>query len=967
MANLRFQVNNEDGSPLQGCNISLGGYSLETTETENRMWFITRGWVNVKSVSYELAYEATVTKDGYRPVVRIVKTKPVIVRAGFTIEQSGLWVPYTTHGLSQYAFAGGDAITSSSGVAVIDIGTPNVSGRNEGYWGFNPYVPYLPWISYFTTSPQNFIIEENLFTLTIVPLVARTKGPSDFLIEDSVDDGGLYSWGGILTITVTKPDGTTSSDTTGYSVHASNPVGPNQKYPFALDEYNSVSFSVPPGTCKYNIVADDIDSNFMTRFEQTPGEVVVLSDTTIFPKAYLNDLGFFRTKVSAGGAGVNGVTITNYAGDTTVTAAGSGDGFGAIPIGPPQKYLPVLGEPPADYPTADEQAYINRTHQLTFSKSGYETVVIDVVSDGNGIYPNTFGAEQEVVIRPVYDITFQCRKQGDSTYVAAYPATLTVDGVDYATPSSGLVVVPLVAGNHTYSLAQSGCDGSGSQTINVTTTANQPVYSYEPMTITFNVTSGGTPVDGAAITIGSDTYTTNASGICTDFKKLAGTYTYVIHATDKASVTDTVTLNKAPVTENVSLAVGYNVDFIVSGGTGALVGAVVTMNGISVLTGHPTGDARIGVPNGTYSYAITKQYFEDYTGSVTVSGADPANISITMTGKDLGVLFRVMDDNTPSAPVEGATVTYRSTSIDTDVNGLALFTKGYDLVARAYTVVKGGFTTASGTVATSAPKTVNVQLAWDRYSLEVHVTKPNGDDLSDATVTLQTGESLTTNALGIANFSSVHGGTWTVTTSRAAYQTDTSTVVVDGANETLEVALAYATTSILKSPCGLQMMDWVAPIYDNSTVAQSMFEAQGAAWCEVKGWVADLINSRFVVDATTDYPTTEWGIRFWEEMCALPHGASSALAQRRRDLAATMDSWGEMDTQRFVNAVARALNQTVYVKEYTGSNTFTLFIPNAYEPEKLAEIMRRKKPAHLSYVVSATTPSAGNYDCVSNI
>lgn len=968
MARLRFNVVDENGAAAEGVFISLSPYTLSAIETETRAWFLTRGWVKVKTVNYTLSYEATLTKAGYAPLVKTVATKPAIVTAGFTVERTGQWVAYTTHGLDAYTFSGGAATTSSSGLASIDIGSPSVSGRNEGYWGLNPYVPFVPWISFLQGNSFNAIIEEELYNLDIIPLIAKTIGPADYASDLGDMAGGLYSLFGGAVVTLIDPDGTEESlETAAYS-GIGTPVNCKTLYPFTqvyndpTGTGNVVRFVRPPGIYRFRVTTAEVSFAHSSQFDNTNNIVVLDSDKEVLSYCYHNDRAYFHV-VDGSAANINGVTITDWVGGTTTTNA---SGLGSAYPHPPARYLQTLGTPPVGALTEDEKAVIEKTYPVTFTKTGYLPVTVNVTSDGNGFIPNTWGTHTDVIMQAVSDITFNCRRQRDADYIAAYPATLTVDGVAYPTDATGVLVIPLTAGAHGYSLAQTGCDSSGALTTTVSGTATIDVYTYEPMTATFHVTSGGSDVVGATITIDGVTHTTDASGLNTEFKLLAGTYTYFIQAASMAAVQDTVVMDKAPEAVDVVMVAGWATTFHVnaSSGTPAHVqNALIEINGFNLYT-DVNGEFAVGLANGTYPYTVSKLYYGDETGSAVVSSA-AQTITVNMDPLALKVIVAVVDDDVPSSPVAGAAVEVGTETGTTDANGLVELDLPFSTTGYAYTVSKAGFADSTGTVVVNKSLTLNVVLAWNRWDLTVHVTKPSGDDLPNATVVLAGDETIITNVNGLAVFTDTHGGTWELVTSRAAYQTDTRDVTIDEADEAVDVELAFATTTILKSPCGLQMLDWIAPIYDNSTVALSILEALGVAWCQAKGWIKDIIDQRFVSEGTVDYPTLEWGLHYWEEVCNLPHGAADDLDQRRKNIMAILGGWGGMNACKMARAIARTLNTSVYIKEYTGPNTFTVYIPGTYDADKAAEIIRRKKPAHLSYVISSTTPAEGAYDCAS--
>ena len=106
----------------------------------------------------------------------------------------------------------------------------------------------------------------------------------------------------------------------------------------------------------------------------------------------------------------------------------------------------------------------------------------------------------------------------------------------------------------------------------------------------------------------------------------------------------------------------YTVTFNVDNGTDPIEGALVAIDG-DVLTTDDLGVATIELEDGDYPYAITNDFCDTYTGTVTVySATATVNASLTCEEAYL-VTFTVTDEN--SDPIDGAEV---------DINGETLTT-----------------------------------------------------------------------------------------------------------------------------------------------------------------------------------------------------------------------------------------------------------------------------------------------------
>ncbi|MBS3770957.1 MAG: T9SS type A sorting domain-containing protein [Bacteroidales bacterium] len=152
--------------------------------------------------------------------------------------------------------------------------------------------------------------------------------------------------------------------------------------------------------------------------------------------------------------------------------------------------------------------------------------------------------------------------------------------------------------------------------------------------VTFKVTEENGPVEEASIEINGQMLTTNADGEASIVLG-NGQYTYEVTAKDYQSVKSSIIVAYSEMTEEVILSpVTYLVTFTVTDGTNPVEGATITIDD-SELTTDAEGEDTIHLADGEYEYTVTAEGYEDFTNSLTVSGADiDEEITLTATGID---------------------------------------------------------------------------------------------------------------------------------------------------------------------------------------------------------------------------------------------------------------------------------------------------------------------------------------------
>lgn len=431
------------------------------------------------------------------------------------------------------------------------------------------------------------------------------------------------------------------------------------------------------------------------------------------------------------------------------------------------------------------------TANLVGTPAAYGNFDVSIsVSDGIDVTPLQFSIN---VVRQRFDVTFNVTN-GTAPMVGS---TVTLTGYEPATTSSeGVVTIANVSVSNSISFqvehtgyhTHTGNVVVTNQNVDVNVTLNQITYS-----VTFNVTDGSNPVQGAAVVLtGHETVYTNEQGSALITNVVpASNIAYTITKSGFNSISGTVSVTTGDVTVNNILGVTtYTVTFNVTNGTNPIENASVTITGYPSVTTNAEGVATVNnvSPAAEMLYTISKTGYSTKEGNVSVSNAD-VSVNESLDLLTYSVSFTVTNGSTP---VENAEVTLAGYPVAyTNAEGVATIQNVVPASNIEYTVSKGGYTTSNGTVSvTNQDVTENVSLALITYNLTVTVANQT-ENLSGATVTLNQTISLQTNALGVAEFTNLTPGTYSYTVTLAGYYERTGSVIVDS-----DKAISVTLTSL---------------------------------------------------------------------------------------------------------------------------------------------------------------------------
>lgn len=367
-------------------------------------------------------------------------------------------------------------------------------------------------------------------------------------------------------------------------------------------------------------------------------------------------------------------------------------------------------------------------------------------------------------------------------------ATVTLDGITVNTDASGDAIYNrMPAGTYNYTVSKDGYIASGTKTLEVNTADIIELVSLQLVeySITFNVSNGTTGIEGAAVTIGTTTINTDATGKAVFEALVPGIYNYTIVKPGYDNATGSAELTNSNITKDITMVLTpYTLTFNITTGGNALEGASVTIDGTTV-TSDASGHAVFtGKTMGIYAYTVTKTGYNDVTGNATVETSNKT-VDITMVITTYNITFTVNDGTNA---ILGANVTIGTSTVVTDASGHAVFnnipgTYSYSITALGYNTATGSVTVTNANVAQT------VTLVLTTFDITFNVSK-NSVPVVGANVTIGT-TTIVTNASGIAVFTGKIPGTYSYTVTAAGYANASGSVTVVNANVTQNVTLTF--------------------------------------------------------------------------------------------------------------------------------------------------------------------------------
>jgi hypothetical protein len=383
---------------------------------------------------------------------------------------------------------------------------------------------------------------------------------------------------------------------------------------------------------------------------------------------------------------------------------------------------------------------------------------------------------------PHYDVTFHVTSGVNNIE----GASIAITGVGtILTNMDGNAVFSMIDGVYNYTITKTGYEVKTG-----TTTVAGSQYTIEEtlvpiFAVTIHVTTGGNNLEGATVTVGTQSVNTNANGNAV-FNRADGTYAYTVTKPGYNAESGDFTVSGGPLTvEVVMTPVLYEVTFHTTAVGNNLEGVLISIDNGASGTTDVDGIAIIELPDGDFVYTASKDGYGTIQDLVVVSGG-PVSVEIVMIpDPTYAVTFHVT--TVGGANLEGAEVTVGSEMVLTNASGLAIF--DLENGNYSYTVTKLGYVNQSGNfLVVNEPKTVNVVMPQFEWATTFHVTS-GGADLVGATVTVNPGNlTAFTGTTGNAVINIVNG-TYNFTVEKAGYVTTGDDFVVNNATQTIEVEM----------------------------------------------------------------------------------------------------------------------------------------------------------------------------------
>ncbi|MCK4665026.1 MAG: T9SS type A sorting domain-containing protein [Bacteroidales bacterium] len=436
---------------------------------------------------------------------------------------------------------------------------------------------------------------------------------------------------------------------------------------------------------------------------------------------------------------------------------------------------------------ANGQAVIH----LTFGDYNYTVSILGFDDIASTAFTVNYDAlSLDVIMNPtVYTASFTV-SDGTNTLEGA---DVIVGSDTVVTNSSGVSTFNLINGNYNYSvllLNYNDVTSTGftieNANLNVPVTMIATVFDY-----TFTVTDGTNPIEGALVTVGDSTATTNSDGEAV-LHLTFGNYNYTVSILgfdDIASTAFTVNYDALSLDVTMNPTV-YTVTFNVTNGTDTIKAADVIV-GTDTVSTDSLGDAVFGLTNGTYTYSVRYLGYDDINNiSFTVDNADIA-IPVTMNETEYPVTFTVTYETTP---IEGAEVIVGDDTLTTNSSGIAVF----DLLNGDYnySITAEGYYDISSTAFTVDLEALSIDVSMEKIIYLVTFTVTDGENALEGADVIVGDDTVVTNSSGVSVFNLING-TYSYSVENAGYYdiNDISFTVSD-ANEDISVTMVLITYEV---------------------------------------------------------------------------------------------------------------------------------------------------------------------------
>ncbi len=689
-------INSITIASVSGCEYSINGGTWVSGTTFTAL---TPGTV----YSFTQRYKSSSTQNASAASGSAVISTDPVYNVVFNVTDGTHAIQGATVSLSGY----GDVITNSSGHAT-----------------FNSVIPGN--ISY-TISKATYNNSTGTVTVTSTDVSQDvTLNLITYAVTFTVTDGTTAIQGATVTL---AGYGAVTTDASGMAVVSGVVPANSIAYSVSKAAYNTASGTI-------SVTSSNVSENVTLNLTTYAVTYTVTDGTTAIQGATVTLAGYTAKTTNANGQAVISGVLPGDSIAYTVSMAGYEDAIGTVTV------------TNAD---VSQSVNIGKTYSVTFTVTDGANAIEGAVVKLTGYGNDTTDAAGQVVfsgVIPADTIAYTISKatyddaigtvsvtnsdvtenvaMNLTTYTVTFNVTdgtnpvkgakVNFGGTDYDVDTTGVLAITKVLPKaYVYAVTATGYDSITNKSATITSDKTINIIMVESVySVTFNVNSIAKSIPGVIITFNG---TTNKMDVTTITGVKNGTYAYTVAAAGFTSVSGSVTVKGANVTENVNLSaiiMTYTVNFNITDGTNALAGAKVTFVD-STYTSDVNGSVKIAdVKDGVYTYSVVFDGYNSATGSVTVAGRDVTE-KVTLTAVVLthSVTFNVTDG---ANPIPNATITFDSTDYTVTNEGSVIITGiedgiyGYDVKADGYLETTGEVIVSGSDVSEDVVlKTVEIQ------------------------------------------------------------------------------------------------------------------------------------------------------------------------------------------------------------------------------------------------------------------
>ncbi|HBY3339833.1 TPA: DUF2313 domain-containing protein, partial [Clostridioides difficile] len=152
---------------------------------------------------------------------------------------------------------------------------------------------------------------------------------------------------------------------------------------------------------------------------------------------------------------------------------------------------------------------------------------------------------------------------------------------------------------------------------------------------------------------------------------------------------------------------------------------------------------------------------------------------------------------------------------------------------------------------------------------------------------------------------------------------------------------------MITSKKGREMLLTLSPIYEQSLVMSSIYEAIGSEFDNL-----ELLNKEIELQLFPQSAT--WGLEFWENRVGLSTNIDEDIESRRRKVIAKLQMKYIVNPSRLATIIKSYTGTDVYIQEDIAAYTFkvTANVDDVVNYEDFKYITNKTKPSHLHWMPS---------------